>query len=76
MSKWKTVCWRYGQRTVTEHTDKDEAYREGKIGADLGNHFFECLLDENDVIVYDGRKSVIGMKGDRKGQVYNWEGTR
>jgi len=63
---YKTVTWVYGSRVVNEFEDKESAMDFGEWGSDYGEHFFECVLDENDIIIYDGKESVIGIDDDSR----------
>lgn len=51
---YKLIVWRYGTRVVIddEFETIEEAVSRGEYGSDEGYHFFECVVDENDIIVY------------------------
>lgn len=65
---FKAICWRYGELIVHEYDEKGEAYRQAQSLADMGEHYFECLLDANDVIIFDNTNER------RNGEKYILEG--
>lgn len=71
---FKAVVWRYGVRYIEEFETKDEATNFGEYGSDEGWHFFECVLDENDIVIYDGKPDVIGTRYESEvGEKYKFD---
>ncbi|MFC8686019.1 hypothetical protein [Brevibacillus porteri] len=64
---YKAVVWRYGYRSVTEF----DSYESAKLFEEYAdNMFVECILDENDYILKDNKKLVIGIKQNNERRKY------
>ncbi|TWL19744.1 hypothetical protein [Bacillus licheniformis] len=59
---FKVVYHRHHQRFIKPFDTKDAAMNFGKMGSDYNELFFEYLLDENDIIIYDGTIYVFGLE--------------
>lgn len=68
---FKVVLWRYGNRMLIKSKTYEEALED--FDDSDGRSFTECILDENDVIINDGFKSVLGRGNSREGQIYKFD---
>lgn len=60
---YKLVIHRDGMREVLDEFDSfEEAAEFGESGRKMGEFFLEYILNDNDVIVYDGIDLVIGRE--------------
>lgn len=63
MMEYKIVFHRNGTREEIDDFDTlEEAVEFGKTGREMGEFFFEYVLDENDIICFDGIDDVIGVE--------------
>lgn len=69
---YKVIYWRFGRRYMTEYSTRSEANKQFNLITEHEIGFPECILDENDVILRDGKKNVIGLRENKKGNVYNF----
>lgn len=53
---FRTVTWRYGARRLEEWDELEDAVSFGEYGADEGDHLYECVIDENDIIVHSSAR--------------------
>lgn len=68
---YKVVYWRYGKREIEECETLSEANRQFNYIGEYEIGFAECILDENNIILRDGKEYVIGIKKEkRKGTKY------
>ncbi|AYD80910.1 hypothetical protein PPK13_gp08 [Bacillus phage Ray17] len=70
---FKIFYHRYGKINLSECQTKGEAYREANYITNYGLGFVDCITDENNVVVYDGMRNVVGINSNRKGKVYEGE---
>jgi hypothetical protein len=69
---YRVVYWRLGVRHTESFDTLEDAKREFELISNFGYGFPECIMDENDVIVVDGKKGVIGINHkSRIGEVYD-----
>lgn len=72
---YKLIFWRYGKREVEEIKTLAEANRQFNYIGEFDIGFSDCIVDENNIIVRDGKKGVFGIKKEnRKGTefIFNW----
>jgi hypothetical protein len=71
---FKVVFWRHGKRIVEEYGDIAEAHRQFNFIGEYELGFSECILDQNDKIIRDGKNGVIGIRQEnRVGKIYNFK---
>lgn len=69
---FKVVFFRYGKRCITENETIDQAHKEFNSIREFEVGFPDCILDENNIIVRDGKEFVMGIeKTNRVGLKYD-----
>lgn len=72
---YKVVYYRYGKRKIEEYPTLEEAHRQFNFIGYFGNGFSEYILDENNIIVRDGKIGVTHRKSESKvGLKYEYAG--
>jgi hypothetical protein len=70
---YKVVLWRYGTRIIEEYKTRAEANREFNFTSEYEIGFPECILDQNNMIIRDGKQGVLGIKKEKRmGTVYQF----
>lgn len=59
---FKVVYHMHGSMFIKTFDTKNEAMEFGNEGSATEEYFFEYLLDENDIIIYDGTIYVFGLE--------------
>ena len=70
---YKLVFWRYRKRIVEEFDTRAEANKQFNFVGEHEIGFAECILDQDDKIIRDGKQGVFGIKKEKRmGNVYNF----
>lgn len=68
---FKIVFWRYGHRMVEEFETRAEANKQFNFIGEYELGFSECILDQDNRIIRDGKERVLGIKKEKRtGTVY------
>lgn len=68
---YKVVFWRYGKREIEEFTTRAETNKEFNFIGEYEIGFSDCILDDQNRIIRDGKKGVFGIrKENRIGKEY------
>lgn len=69
---YRAIVWRHGIRIIENGFETiSEAARWARDGTKENLHFFECVIDENDIIVYSDSEAV-GSYQNGIGKKYEW----
>jgi hypothetical protein len=63
---YKVVFWRHGQQMIEEYETRADANRGFNFISEYEVGFSDCILDQDNKIIRDGMKGVIGIKKENR----------